>query len=225
MSANTEISPHAGARFGFPDLGNFWTAANMLTLSRVVVIPPIAWLVYRGGPMSWLLGLIGFIILTDFLDGRVARLTNTVTEWGKVLDPIADKLAAAAICGALAFREIEPRLALWFLILVVVRDSVIAVGGVIQTRKLGYVMMALMSGKVAVNLLALVVVAVLLGLAEQVVQILTWITTAVLLYSLVRYLQRFREVMLHGPDVRVDARHNVVKNSGVRSWNSEGGNL
>lgn len=161
--------------------------------------------------MPWLIGLVALILLTDFLDGYIARLTNTVTEWGKVLDPIADKLVAAAICGALAFREVEPRLALWFLILVVARDTVIGVGGIIQTRKLGYVMMALMSGKVAVNFLALTIMAVLLRLDQQIVEILTWITTAALLYSLIRYLHRFREVMLHGPDVQVDEKHNVIR--------------
>ena len=56
-------------------------------------------------------------ILTDFLDGKVARLTRTVSEWGKVLDPLADKFAALAIVAALALRPTEPRLPLWLLAL------------------------------------------------------------------------------------------------------------
>lgn len=211
MPVNTPSSRHVGTRFGFPDLGRFWTIANMLTLSRIVVIPPLAWLGYHGGPQSWLLVLVGFVVLTDYLDGRVARLTNTVTEWGKVLDPIADKLAAAVMCTVLAFREVEPQLAVWFLILVVVRDIVITIGGVIVTRKLGFVLMALMSGKIAVNLLVVTILAVLFNAEAWIVQVLMWTTTVFLLYSLIRYLLRFKAVAHYGTDVELDERHNLVR--------------
>ena len=65
------------------------------------------------GPMF---GLIALAIATDFFDGKVARWSHTVSEWGKVLDATADKLAAAAVCTALLLRpeEAGPRLPLWF---------------------------------------------------------------------------------------------------------------
>ncbi|MEL6615250.1 MAG: CDP-alcohol phosphatidyltransferase family protein, partial [Bacteroidota bacterium] len=82
---------------GFPDMGQFWTAANVLSLSRVVLVVPIAWLVYHGGPIGPMFGLIGLAIATDWFDGKVARWQGQVSEWGKVLDATADKLAAAAV--------------------------------------------------------------------------------------------------------------------------------
>jgi phosphatidylglycerophosphate synthase len=198
---------------GFPDLGPFWTAANALTLLRIAIVPFIAWLVYRGGPFGWLLALVALAIATDFFDGKVARWTGTVSEWGKALDPVADKLAAAAVTFALVVRppEVGPTLPVWFVLVVIARDVVIAGGGIIQTRRLGFVMMALWSGKVAVNLLALTVVATLLAAPQPIITALVWTTTAVLVYSLGRYLLRFREVMRYGTEIPLDARHEVVR--------------
>ena len=109
------------------------------------------------------LALVGLAIATDWFDGRVARATDTVSEWGKVLDAVADKLAAAAITVALLVRPEPPNLPLWFVALAVTRDVVLAVGGVIQTRRLGRFTSSLWSGKVAVFALALTVVVALLG--------------------------------------------------------------
>jgi phosphatidylglycerophosphate synthase len=206
-----ELSAQAGERRRFPDLGRFWTAANVLTLSRIGLMPVIAWLVYRGGPMWLLVLLIAAAVATDYFDGKVARYTGTVSEWGKILDPTADKLAAAAVTLALVVRPIEPTLPVWFVIVVVVRDIVIAGGGLIQTRRLGFVMMALWSGKVAVNLLALTVVAVLFAMPAFVIEILVWATAATLLYSLGRYLHRFVMVARYGAAIPLDERHNVLR--------------
>jgi CDP-diacylglycerol--glycerol-3-phosphate 3-phosphatidyltransferase len=183
----------------------------MLTLSRILLVPFIAWLVYRDGPFLWLAGLICLAVATDFLDGRVARRMGTVSEWGKVLDPLADKFAAAAVTLALVLRPVEPTLEVWFVIFVIVRDLVIVAVGIIQTQRIGFVLMALWSGKVAVNLLAATVVAVLFGAPEEVIMLLMWVTTAALLYSLVKYVYRFVQVMRLGVAVPLDERHRVVR--------------
>lgn len=184
----------------FPDLGRFWTAANVLSLVRIALIPPIAVLIYRGGPFGPMIGLLLVAVATDWLDGQVARRTGTVTEWGKVLDPTADKLAAAAVTLALVLRPAEfgPSLPVWFVAAVIARDAVIAVGGIIQTRRLGYVMVSLWSGKIAVTALALTIVAALLRADPEVMAVCVWTTTALLAFSLVRYVQRFRRVMRLG---------------------------
>ncbi|MDX1532167.1 MAG: CDP-alcohol phosphatidyltransferase family protein [Rhodothermales bacterium] len=181
----------------FPDLGRFWTVANGLTLLRMALVVPIALLVYRGGPFDWLMGLVLFAIATDWFDGRIARWSNTVSEWGKVLDPTADKLAAAAVTLALVLRppSAGATLPLWFVAVVIVRDVLIAVGGFIQTRRIGRVLMSLWSGKVAVTALALTVVAALLDADPEVLVVCLWGTTALLFYSLFRYLWRFGRVM------------------------------
>lgn len=172
----------------------------MLSLSRMVLVLPIGWLVYQGGPWEWLIGLALVAIATDFFDGRLARAMGSVSEWGKVLDPTADKLAAAAVTLALVLRPEAngPGLPVWFVALVIARDAAIVLGGMIQTRRIGRVMMPLWSGKVSVALLALTVLAVLFALPAVVREVLMGATTVVLVYSFLRYIQRFLHVMRHG---------------------------
>ena len=182
-------------------MGSFWTAANVLSLSRAVLVVPIAVLVYRGGPIGPMFALIGLAIATDWFDGRVARWSNTVSEWGKVLDATADKLAAAAVTVALLTRpeEAGPTLPLWFVALAIVRDAMLALGGLIQTRRLGRFTSSLWSGKVAVTALAVTVIAALLAAAEPVMEALVGMTAAVMAYSIIKYSIRFVAIVKYGP--------------------------
>lgn len=181
-------------------MGSFWTAANVLSLSRAVLVFPIAWLVYRGGPIGPMFALIGLAIATDWFDGRVARWSDTVSEWGKVLDATADKLAAAAVTIALLLRppEAGPSLPLWFVLLAVARDALLAGGGLLQTRRLGRFTSSLWSGKVAVTALAATVVAALFEAGPAVMEALVGLTAAVMVYSIVKYGIRFAAIMRHG---------------------------
>ena len=187
---------------GFPPMGSLWTVANALSLSRAVLVAPIAWLVYRGGPIAPMFALIGLAIATDWFDGRVARWSNTVSEWGKVLDATADKLAAAAVTVALLARPeaAGPGLPLWFVALAVGRDALLSLGGLVQTRRLGRFTSSLWSGKVAVTALAATVVAALLRAPESVMEALVGLTAAVMVYSVVKYGVRFVAIVRHGPD-------------------------
>jgi CDP-diacylglycerol--glycerol-3-phosphate 3-phosphatidyltransferase len=182
-------------------MGRLWTAANALSMSRAVLVAPIAVLVYRGGPVGPMFALIGLAIATDWFDGRVARATGTVSEWGKVLDAVADKLAAAAVTVALLTRPEPPNLPLWFVALAVSRDVLLAVGGLIQTRRLGHFTSSLWSGKVAVGALALTVVVALLGppvATPRVMEALIGATAAVMVLSVVKYTARFVAIVRHG---------------------------
>lgn len=191
----------------------------MLSMSRAVLVIPIAWLVYRGGPIGPMFGLIGLAIATDWFDGRVARLTDTVSEWGKVLDATADKLAAAAVTLALLLRpeEAGPNLPLWFVALAITRDAMLALGGLLQSRRLGRFTSSLWSGKVAITALAITVVAALLNAADSIMEALVGLTAAVMIYSMVKYSVRFVAIMRHGLAALEDdgstlrREHHVVK--------------
>ena len=195
----------------FPAMGRFWTAANVLSLTRLALVGPIALLVYRGGPLGWMVGLIALAVATDWLDGRVARWSGTVSEWGQVLAATSDKLAAAAVTLALLTRppEAGPSLPLWFVALVIVRDALLAGGGLLQTRRLGRFTTSLWSGKVAVTALAVTVVAALLKADAPVLHVCVVFTATVMALSLVRYAARFARIMRHGDRLLVDADGNV----------------
>lgn len=178
----------------------------MLSLSRAILVIPIAWLVYRGGPLGPMFGLIGLAIATDWFDGRVARWSDTVSEWGKVLDATADKLAAAAVTLALLLRpeEAGPSLPMWFVLLAISRDAALALGGLVQSRRLGRFTSSLWSGKVAVTALSITIVAALLNASARIMEALVGLTAAVLVYSVVKYGIRFVAIMRHGLDALED---------------------
>ena len=77
-----------------------FTIPNILTLSRIVLLPILIWMIYAG--YSWLaLALYIFCAITDFLDGWLARKMNSVTAFGTFLDPISDKIFVALLLLAL----------------------------------------------------------------------------------------------------------------------------
>lgn len=176
-------------------LGQFWTAANILSLARLVLVWPIVYIILTDGPRLWLLGLVLLAAATDFFDGRVARWSHTVSEWGKVLDPLADKVGAGLVVLALV---IHGDLPVWLPVLMIVRDVLIVWGGIRLTKRTGHVFMSIWSGKLAVSAVALTVVMALLRADPAVMEVCIWATTALLAYSFIVYWIRYLRVVRTG---------------------------
>lgn len=97
---------------------------NFLTIVRILTIPGFLMLLTGGRPRAALaLFVIGGI--TDALDGAIARLTNSKTEFGAILDPLADKLLLLSSFCVLAFMGAVPS---WLTVLVIIRDVILLVG-------------------------------------------------------------------------------------------------
>jgi cardiolipin synthase len=85
----------------------FWSIPNILSYLRLLLIPCFLVVYLGAGTAQEYLASAGIVLisgLTDFADGFIARKFNMITQWGKVLDPIADKLTQAAIVFALMFK-------------------------------------------------------------------------------------------------------------------------
>lgn len=177
--------------FSKPDLGRFWTIPNALSLLRLALVIPIAVLLWRDGPLDWLLGLVVLVILTDWFDGRIARWTHTVSGWGKVIDPVADKFAALLTVTALTFRPADPHLPLWFFGIVVGRDVAILLGGAAIAKRSGQIVMSAWAGKAASLWLAFTVLSVILKADPPVLNVCLWMTTGLFLLSFVVYVVRY----------------------------------
>ena len=82
----------------------FYNLPNCLTLSRIIIIPLVAVLVMVHKPVTDLLACILFIIagITDYLDGKLARAWQQLSDFGKMFDPIADKLLVGIILIVMA---------------------------------------------------------------------------------------------------------------------------
>lgn len=124
----------------------FWTPSNMVSLFRLLLTGPVVYLLVHE------MRLAAFVVclvaaFTDYLDGRLARSTHTVSEWGKVIDPVADKVFIGAILVVLLAQGLYP---VWFVVLVLARDAVIVAGGLWLRRYTPVVPPSLPSGKWAV---------------------------------------------------------------------------
>lgn len=171
----------------------------MLSLSRLVLVVPITVLLWRDGSLAWLFGLVMLAIMTDWFDGRVARWLQTESEWGRVLDPIADKIGAVATISALTFRSAEPHLPLWFFGTLVGRDLLILAGSTILVRRSGRVVASAWAGKAATFWLAITVLAAVLKADPPVMQFCVWMTTTMLVISFGVYVVRYLNAVSRTP--------------------------
>ncbi len=115
---------------------NVWTIPNLLSFIRILLIPVFAVLFAKGMliPAVIVLAVSG---LSDLFDGKIARRFNQVSELGKILDPIADKLTQAtiAIMLFLTFWRAQDRtlhLFAWVFLLFIVKELVMLIGGALM---------------------------------------------------------------------------------------------
>ncbi len=137
----------------------FWTVSNLFSLLRVVLTFPVLWLIWKGPEYKWILFVVVLVMIaTDILDGYFARRRGEITEWGKILDPLADKLAIDSITVALVLLKDLP---LWVAVVVVGRDLLILLAGIFAIAREKIVVSSNIWGK----LTTLVMSALLLAYA------------------------------------------------------------
>ncbi len=163
----------------------FWTVSNVLSILRILLVGPFIYALVNDQTV-WII-IIGLAaILSDWLDGFLARKLGDVSEWGKILDPVADKAFIGGVAIALIVLD---RVPMWFVIAVVARDLIILSGGILAGKKLGYVLPSNWTGKVTVVIIS----AVFIGIVFKVDIAQTWglyIATAAMIISLIVYAAR-----------------------------------
>lgn len=166
--------------------GKFWTVPNALSLSRIALLPLFIWALYQPGYL-WLAGvLVAWGIVSDMLDGYLARLLHQESEWGRVLDPVGDKLATAT---ALIFCYVARDLPLWVVVLIVGRDAAILMLSPLLARRMGQLPQSNMAGKLAAFFFGIVAVIYVLEIEELKIPALA-AATLLLFYSSTLYFLR-----------------------------------
>ena len=117
MRGTTETMPASSAVVTIP---------NALSLARIVLIPVFCWLSANEPTRLWGILLFAVVVSTDWVDGYVARRTGQVSELGRILDPVADRLAIGA--GLLTF-TISGIFPFWAAVLILFRDVAVLLGG------------------------------------------------------------------------------------------------
>ncbi len=171
---------------------------NRLTVLRVCLVPVfVVFMLWDGlGENSKWLAAVIFIgaSITDWLDGYLARKNNLVTDFGKFMDPIADKLL---VCSALICLVEKDALAAWVVIVIIGREFIISGFRLVASDK-GVVIAASYWGKfktVSQMLLVILMIVDLGGAFDTIEQILLWVAVILTVVSLVDYLWKNRGVL------------------------------
>lgn len=167
--------------------------ANKLTLLRVIMIPAFLGVLYWGGPNSNYIALGIFVLasFTDFLDGYIARSRGLVTDFGKFMDPLADKVLVLA--AMLWFVECG-QLPAWAVAIVIFREFAVSGLRLIAVER-GRVIAAGWSGKVKTASTMVFLTLMFLPLPGWVNTLGLWVIVVTTLYSGVEYFVKNKDVM------------------------------
>ena len=109
------------------------TVPNVITVVRLAMLPVFLWLLFAQEDRAKAAGLLAFLGITDFLDGYIARHFNQVSDIGKILDPVADRLLFFVGVGGILIDGSVPT---WFAVAVLVREALVA-GATLALAALG----------------------------------------------------------------------------------------
>lgn len=174
---------------------------NKLTILRVILIPFfVLFLLLQGGTNQThrYIAVVLFIIasLTDLLDGKIARKYNLVTNFGKFMDPLADKLL---VCSALICLVELKQLPAWMVIVIISREFIIS-GFRLVAADNGIVIAASYWGKfkTTFQMFAVIFMIVNIQALSIVTNLLIWIALALTIISLVDYIAKNYKVLTGG---------------------------
>ena len=170
---------------------------NKLTLFRVILIPffVVFMLVNVTGNADKWIALTIFIIasLTDLLDGKIARKYNLITDFGKFMDPLADKLL---VCSALICLVSLNRIPAWIVIIIIAREFIISGFRLIAADN-GRVIAASYWGKFKTTFQMIMVILMIADISQLFIltQIIMYVALILTVVSLVDYLVKNKDVM------------------------------
>lgn len=175
---------------------------NKLTVLRVIMVPifvafmitPLA----EGNGKYVALVLFCVASLTDMLDGQIARKYNLVTNFGKFMDPLADKLL---VCSAMICLIESGKLATWIVLIIIAREFIIS-GFRLVASDSGIVIAASYWGKFKTVSHMAMIILLILDIQNPVMQTMTdvvvWIGLALTIISLVDYVVKNKQVLTQG---------------------------
>jgi len=140
---------------------------NLISLFRLMLFIPFLYLLVnldKKGYRNYVLILIFVAFISDLLDGYVARKKNMISEFGKIIDPLADKILVAIIIINLYLNNAIPIFYFWIVIL---RDAAILFGGIFVSNRIGKVLPSNLLGKFAVFSIGIFIIIILLQIEKN----------------------------------------------------------
>ena len=170
---------------------------NRLTLMRICLVPVYLCLLWFAGSRTWM-RVLAFVVfalasLTDLFDGKIARKYHLVTNFGKFMDPLADKLLVnLALIALMLLGKVNP----WLVMLIIARDFIISGFRLVAAEK-GSVIAASIWGKVKTAAQMIMVCFLIADIPQIhiVGTVLQWLVCILTLFSLIDYLVKNRSVL------------------------------
>ncbi|MGC9513514.1 MAG: CDP-alcohol phosphatidyltransferase family protein [Fidelibacterota bacterium] len=174
----------------------FFTLANIISLSRAFMSLPIAHALSSGntrGAIIWL----SLAVVSDWLDGYAARKNNDVSDYGKVLDPLADKIVGFTVLLMMVDKLNFP---LWFLYILAIRDFTIALLAMHLHNAKNVTTGANIPGKIFITVAALSLFLWLNPAWREWAQAVLYLATGLMFYSWVVYVYELVKLIKITPD-------------------------
>ena len=174
-----------------------YTKSNIISLFRLFLAIPL-WLLlgdFNSPNIRYITFTVCLIAsFSDILDGYIARKYNEVTEFGKIIDPLADKIVVGVIIIKLyALGEIPS----YYFLMIILRDIIIFLGGMFVAKKIDRVLPSNVLGKITVINIGIVILLIILQFnGNNLVYNLLYASSIVLIFaSLVGYIIRAKEFL------------------------------
>lgn len=169
---------------------------NKLTMFRVILIPFfVLFMLVDITSMDKWIALTIFIVasLTDLLDGKIARKYNLVTNFGKFMDPLADKLL---VCSALICLVEMAKLPAWMVIVIIAREFIISGFRLIASDN-GVVIAASYWGKFKTTFQMVMICLLIadIGAIRMITNVIVWAALILTVVSLIDYLAKNKDIM------------------------------
>ena len=174
--------------------GHILNLPNSLSFLRILLIPFFIYYFDKGD--IWIANaILVAAVLSDWFDGQTARWTNEVSDMGKILDPLADKLCLAAVA---VYFMVVGDLPVWFVVFVVIRDLLIFAGAAYVKHHHQVITTSLWPGKWAVGFVSIMFFSMVWPhpFFEQypVKEIFMYLSVVMLLVSFLQYAMRFYRI-------------------------------
>ena len=187
---------------------------NILTILRFVLIPVILYFIFAG---NYILAFIFFTLsgITDILDGAIARKFNLISTFGKLMDPLADKLTQISVLATLVFKGIIP---FWILLIVILKELIMIIGASFLYGK-DVVVYSKWFGKLATVLFYVAIVLSLInkqfgftGIWNNIDMIIYCVAVFATIFSLIMYIKYlYKDGFIDKSDLKKEKQEVVIK--------------
>lgn len=163
---------------------------NILTVIRLLIIPVFGYYLFKG-PGYYTFAVFLFLLagLTDILDGYIARKFNMVTSWGKLADPVADKLMQIT---ALIILTIQQKIPTVILIIVIAKEAFMGLGSILLYKKENFVVSANWYGKMATVVFYFAIIMIIFN--EPFSNVFIVVAVLATLFAFVMYSRTYRSI-------------------------------